>query len=91
MIRLLTRTGERVKGGPLLWLLGGVRAHPPPPLKSKVLSPDIHTEALLMLTDISGVAVDYGERTKRFLRRLTLEGVENHLVHEPFSAGSMGP
>jgi carbamate kinase len=42
-----------------------------------------------VLTDISGMAVDSGKPTKRFLRRLTLEGVENHLVRESFSAGSM--
>jgi hypothetical protein len=35
-----------------------------------------------MLTDFFGVAVDYGKPTQRLLRRLTLEEVKNHLVHD---------
>ncbi len=55
------------------------------------LALDIRAEALLVLTDVSGVAVDFGKPTQRFLRRLTLPELEDHLVREPFSAGSMGP
>ena len=35
--------------------------------------------------------MDFGKTNQRFLRRLTLTELESLLVHEPFSAGSMGP
>jgi len=76
----LTRTGERGKPGRPLELLEGVRAAAS--LKRKVLSPEIHAEALLMLTDFPGAAVDFGKPPQRILRRLTLEEVENHLVRD---------
>lgn len=55
------------------------------------LARELRADVLLILTDVDGVAVDFGKPTQRFLRRVSLEELENHLVHEPFSAGSMGP
>ena len=55
------------------------------------LALDQRVAALLFLTDVPGVAVDYGKPTERFLRRTTLSEFERLLVREPFSAGSMGP
>jgi len=55
------------------------------------LAREVGAEALLVLTDVPGVAVDFGKPTQRFLRRVTLAELEDHLVREPFSAGSMGP
>lgn len=55
------------------------------------LARELRADVLLILTDVEGVAVDFGKPTQRFLRHVTLEELENHLVHEPFSAGSMGP
>ena len=55
------------------------------------LALDVGASALLVLTDVQGVAVDFGKPTQRFLRRLTLTELESLLVREPFSAGSMGP
>jgi carbamate kinase len=55
------------------------------------LARELRADVLLILTDVDGVAVDFGKPTQRFLRHVTLEELEDHLVHEPFSAGSMGP
>ena len=55
------------------------------------LALDVHASALLILTDVPGVAVDFGKPTQQFLRRVPLTELERLLVREPFSAGSMGP
>jgi carbamate kinase len=55
------------------------------------LACELRADVLLILTDVEGVAVDFGKPTQRFLRLVTLEELQNHLVREPFSAGSMGP
>ena len=55
------------------------------------LALEVRAESLLVLTDVDGVAVDFGKPTQRFLRRVTVGELEDHLVREPFSAGSMGP
>jgi carbamate kinase len=55
------------------------------------LALEMRAAMLLILTDVPGVAVDYGKSTQRFLRRLTVTELANLLVQEPFSAGSMGP
>jgi len=49
------------------------------------------TTRLLILTDVPGVAVDFGKPSERFLRRMTLTEFEGLLVRETFSAGNMGP
>jgi carbamate kinase len=51
----------------------------------------VRAAALLILTDVPGVAIDYGKPTQRFVRRMALTEFETLLVREPFSAGSMGP
>jgi carbamate kinase len=55
------------------------------------LALEVRAETLLVLTDVEGVAMDFGKPTQRFLRHVTLGELEDHLVREPFSAGSMGP
>ncbi|MBM3219239.1 MAG: carbamate kinase [Candidatus Rokubacteria bacterium] len=55
------------------------------------LALEVRAAALLILTDVPGVAVDFGKPTQQFLRRVTLSELEGLLVREPFSAGSMGP
>ena len=51
----------------------------------------LNATRLLFLTDVPGVAVDFGKATQQFLRRVPLTELERLLVREPFSAGSMGP
>jgi carbamate kinase len=55
------------------------------------LALEMGASALLILTDVPGVAVDFGKPTQQFLRRVPLTELERLLVREPFSAGSMGP
>ena len=55
------------------------------------LARELRADVLLILTDVEGVAVDFGKPSKRFLRQVTLEELEDYLVREPFSAGSIGP
>ncbi len=55
------------------------------------LAVELRADILLILTDVAGVAIDFGKPDQRFLGRVTLEELEDHLVREPFSAGSMGP
>jgi carbamate kinase len=55
------------------------------------LALELRAAALLILTDVPGVAIDYGKPTQRFVRRMALTDFEDLLVREPFAAGSMGP
>ncbi len=55
------------------------------------LAIELRADVLLILTDVPGVAVNFGKPDQRFLGRVTLEEMEDHLVREPFSSGSMGP
>ena len=55
------------------------------------LALELRADVLLILTDVPGVAIDYGTPEQRFLGRVSLEELQDHLVHEPFSAGSIGP
>jgi len=71
--------------------LQGVEAVVDKDLAAARLALEVHAAALLILTDVPGVAVDFGKPSQRFLRRMTLTEFESLLVHELFSAGSMGP
>lgn len=71
--------------------LQGVEAVVDKDLAAARLALEIHAAALLILTDVPGVAINFGKPSQRFLRRVTLAEMEEHLVREPFSAGSMGP
>jgi carbamate kinase len=71
--------------------LEGVEAVVDKDLAAARLALDVRATALLILTDVPGVAIDFGKPTQRFLRRVTITEFERHLLQEPFSAGSMGP
>lgn len=71
--------------------LQGVEAVVDKDLTASRLALEMHADALLILTDVPGVAINFGKPTQRFLGRVTLAELEGHLVREPFSAGSMGP
>ena len=71
--------------------LQGVEAVVDKDLAAARLALELRAGMLLILTDVPGVAVDFGKATQRFLRRLTVTELESLLVQEPFSAGSMGP
>ena len=71
--------------------LQGVEAVVDKDLAAARLALELRAAALLILTDVPGVAIDYGKPTQRFVRRMALTEFEALLVREPFSAGSMGP
>jgi carbamate kinase len=71
--------------------LQGVEAVVDKDLAAARLAIEMRTTRLLILTDVPGVAVDFGKPSERFLRRLTLTEFEGLLVRETFSAGNMGP
>jgi carbamate kinase len=71
--------------------LQGVEAVVDKDLAAARLALEVHAMALLILTDVPGVAINFGKPGQWFLRRVTLLELEQHLVREPFSAGSMGP
>ena len=71
--------------------LQGVEAVVDKDLAAARLALEVRAAALLILTDVPGVAIDYGKPTQRFVRRMALTEFETLLVREPFSAGSMGP
>jgi carbamate kinase len=71
--------------------LQGVEAVVDKDLAAARLALEVRAAALLILTDVPGVAIDYGKPTQRFVRRIALTEFEALLVREPFSAGSMGP
>jgi carbamate kinase len=71
--------------------LQGVDAVVDKDLAAARLAIELRAATLLILTDVPGVAIDYGKPTQRFVGRMALAAFEDLLVHEPFSAGSMGP
>ncbi|HEX2093559.1 MAG TPA: carbamate kinase [Longimicrobiaceae bacterium] len=56
-----------------------------------ILGHDIGAEVLVILTDVEGVYVDYGEPTQRLVRRLTVDDAEELLRSGQLSSGSMAP
>lgn len=71
--------------------LQGVDAVVDKDLAAARLAIEMRAARLLILTDVPGVAVDFGKPSERFLERLTLTEFEGLLVREAFSAGNMGP
>ena len=58
---------------------------------SERLAADIGADALVLLTGVSRVALDFGTRWERELARLTLSDAARGLADGEFPAGSMGP
>lgn len=71
--------------------LQGVDAVVDKDLAAARLALEVSAPILLILTDVPGVALDFGKPTQRFLGAVTLAELEHHLVREPFPVGSIGP
>ena len=71
--------------------LQGVEAVIDKDLASEILAREIKAEVMLFLTNVRGVAVNYGEPDQRFLDRMTLEEAKSYLAKGEFPAGTMGP
>jgi carbamate kinase len=60
-------------------------------LSSALLAEDLGAEALVMLTGVDRVALDFGRATQRPIDRMSAEEAERHLADGQFPPGSMGP
>ncbi len=60
-------------------------------LTSAMLAAQLGAEALVMLTGVDRVALDFGKPTQRALDRLTASEARHHLADGQFPPGSMGP
>ena len=69
----------------------GVEAVIDKDLTSAKLAEEVGVGALLIATDVEGVAVHYGHPNQRFLRTLTLQDTKQFQLEGPFPPGSMGP
>ncbi len=60
-------------------------------LTSAMLAAHLHADALIMLTGVERVALDYNLPTQRWLDHLTLDEARQHAAEGQFPPGSMGP
>lgn len=60
-------------------------------LTSAMLAAQLGAEALVMLTGVDRVALDFGKPTQRALDCLTAEQARRHMADGQFPPGSMGP
>ena len=60
-------------------------------LTSAMLAAHLHADALIMLTGVERVALDFGKATQRWLDHMTLAQARAHAAQGQFPAGSMGP
>ncbi len=71
--------------------LRGIEAVIDKDLAGARLAQDVGAQILLILTDVEGVAVNWGQPDQRFLRQLNRQQARELLGQGQFKAGSMGP
>ncbi|KXA99469.1 carbamate kinase [candidate division MSBL1 archaeon SCGC-AAA833F18] len=74
------------KGG-----LRGVEAVIDKDLAAEKVAEVVDADALVILTDVNGVAINYGQPDEEWLEELTLEEAEKHMRDDQFAEGSMKP
>lgn len=60
-------------------------------LVSAVLARDLGAELLLILTDVDGISLDWGKKTQRAVRRMSVDEAEQYDREGQFGEGSMAP
>lgn len=60
-------------------------------LASAVLARDLEAELLLILTNVDGIYLDWGKKTQRAVRRMSVAEAEQHDREAQFGEGSMAP
>jgi carbamate kinase len=60
-------------------------------LSSALLAREIRADIFLIATDVAGAAVDWGTRSQRTLRQVSLDELVRHQEQGQFPAASMGP
>jgi carbamate kinase len=71
--------------------LKGVAAVIDKDLTSAMLAAHLHADALIMLTGVEQVAIDFNKPSQRWLDHMTLAQARAHAKDGQFPAGSMGP
>jgi carbamate kinase len=69
----------------------GVEAVIDKDLAAEELASEIEADALLILTDVEAVYLNYGKENEQTLRNVTLEEIEQHYYDGQFPPGTMGP
>lgn len=69
----------------------GIRAVIDKDLASALLATELHADAMLILTDVDQVLLDYGTDQQRPIDRMTVDQARRWLQEGQFPAGSMGP
>jgi len=60
-------------------------------LASAKLAEEVVVDIFIIVTDVKGVALNYGKKDQKFLRSITLEQAERYIKEGHFPAGSMKP
>ncbi len=71
--------------------LRGVAAVIDKDLASAVLASELECDAILFLSSVEGVAIDFGKPTERYIDRMTIDEAQRWLDEGQFPPGSMGP
>ncbi|MFA9444969.1 carbamate kinase [Egicoccus sp. AB-alg6-2] len=71
--------------------LRGVEAVIDKDLAGALLAEEIGADSFAILTDVAGVAVDYGTPSQRWLETVTVAELREFAAQGQFGAGSMGP
>ncbi len=71
--------------------LEGVEAVIDKDLAGEILAQEIDADIMLFLTNVQGIAINYGKPGQKFLNRITLKGAKNYLAQGEFPPGTMGP
>ena len=71
--------------------LKGVAAVIDKDLTSAMLAAHLHADALIMLTGVERVALDFNKPNQRWLDHMTLDEARQHAADGQFPPGSMGP
>ncbi|HKJ54429.1 MAG TPA: carbamate kinase [Nitriliruptoraceae bacterium] len=71
--------------------LEGVEAVIDKDLAAAMLASELEADSLVILTDVPGVAVDFGSPEQRWLEEVSVTQLRRHAADGQFRAGSMGP
>ncbi|HHW06025.1 MAG TPA: carbamate kinase [Clostridia bacterium] len=71
--------------------LAGVEAVIDKDLASSLLARELGADVLVIATDVTNVAINYGKPDQKNLERLTVAEAKNYLAAGQFGKGSMGP
>lgn len=71
--------------------LSGVEAVIDKDLATCQLAEDVGADVLMILTDVSNVAINFGTPQQKDLKTLSVEEIEEYQAEGHFDAGSMGP